>query len=87
MDYEVAIRVLACEGAVAGSGAASIRFVAEWELTTVGTTRVVAERGTFTAQPAAWDGKDFGELARGLSEAVAGLSKSVGEALPGRPSM
>lgn len=85
VDYEVAIRVLACEGAVEASGAASIRFVAEWELTAVGTKSAVAGRGTFTAQPATWDGKNFGQLARALSEAVAGLSESVGQALPAKP--
>ncbi|MBI4323705.1 MAG: membrane integrity-associated transporter subunit PqiC [Chloroflexi bacterium] len=87
VDYEVAIHVLACEGAVEGSGAASIRFVAEWELTSVGARGAVAGRGTFTAQPTMWDGKNFGQLARGLSEAVAGLSKSVGQSLPTKPRM
>lgn len=85
VNYEVAIRVLACEGAVEGAGAASIRFVAEWELTAVGAKPAVAGRGMFTAPPATWDGKNFGQLARALSEAVAGLSKPVGQALPRTP--
>jgi hypothetical protein len=82
LDYEVAIRILACEGVRLGNGSGSIRFAVTWEARSVGTNSTVTNRGVFTAHPVAWDGKDYGQLAERLSEAVAGASKALAGDLP-----
>lgn len=82
LDYEVAIRILACEGVRLGNGSGSIRFAVTWEARSVGTNSTVTNRGVFTAHPVAWDGKDYGQLAERLSEAVADASKALAGDLP-----
>lgn len=82
LDYEVSIRILACEGVRVENGNSSIRFAVTWEARSVGKNSTATKRGVFTADPVAWDGKDYGQLAGRLSEAVAGASKAVAAALP-----
>jgi uncharacterized lipoprotein YmbA len=82
LDYEVAIRILACEGVRLGNGNGSIRFAVTWEARSVGTNSTVTNRGVFTAHPVAWDGKDYGQLAERLSEAITGASKALAADLP-----
>ena len=82
LDYEVAIRMLACEGVRLGSGSSSIRFALTWEARSVWTNSLVTKRGVFSEDPAAWDGKDYGQLAERLSEAIAGASRALAADLP-----
>ena len=82
LDCEVAIRILACEGVRVESGSSSIRFASSWEVRAVGTNSTATKRGGFTADAVAWDGKDYGQLAQRLSEAIAGASAALAEDLP-----
>ena len=82
LDYEVAIRILACEGVRLGNGSGSIRFAVTWEARSVWTNSSVTKRGVFSENPAAWDGKDYGQLAERLSEAIAGASRALAADLP-----
>ena len=82
LDYEVTIRVLACEGVRGQSGTGLIRLVMSWEIKSVGTNATVNKRGGFTAAPAAWDGKDYGQLALQLSKDIAAAGKALVADLP-----
>jgi uncharacterized lipoprotein YmbA len=77
LDYEVAVRLLACEGVRVAKAAGTIRFAVTWEVRSVGKTSRPTKRGVFTAVPVAWDGKDYGQLAQRLSEAIAGASNVI----------
>ena len=72
-DYELAVRVLTCEGNADGS----VQFRARWELDTTGKVPTVAARGDFQATDLKWDTKSEAELANRLSEAVAGLAGEI----------
>jgi uncharacterized protein len=82
LDYDVAIRILACEGMRVENGNSSIRFAMEWEVRPVVSSSKAIKRGGFTADVAHWDGKDYGQLARRLSEAIAGAGKALAADLP-----
>jgi uncharacterized lipoprotein YmbA len=82
LDYEVVIRIPACEGVLLGNGNGSIRFAVTWDARSVGTNSTVTSRGVFTAHQGAWDGKDYGQLAERLSEAIAAASKALAADLP-----
>jgi uncharacterized lipoprotein YmbA len=70
-DYDLTVRVLSAEG-----GAKGVRFVAVIELLRVGDNPELVVRREFAAPAAAW-GDDYGQLARGLSDAVAALAAEV----------
>jgi uncharacterized lipoprotein YmbA len=76
-DFEVMVRVTACEAATDGS----VQFAADWRVAAPGGAAPVAE-GSYVAPGLRWDGRDHGQLAARLSEAVAGLSREIGAALP-----
>ena len=82
LDYEVAIRLLACEGLRVKKGAGTIRFAMTWEIRSIRNNSMPTHRGVFTAVPVVWDGKDYGQLAQRLGEAIAGASRAVGADLP-----
>ena len=82
LDYEVVIRILACEGVRLGNGNGSIRFAVTWDARSVGTSSTVTSRGIFTAHQGAWNGKDYGQLAERLSEAIAAASRALAADLP-----
>ena len=82
LDCEVAIRVLSCEGVRVANGGGSVRFEATWEVRPVGTNSVAAKRGGFIAEAVAWDGKDYGQLAGRLSEAMAAAANAIVADLP-----
>jgi uncharacterized lipoprotein YmbA len=82
LDYEVAIRILGCEGVRVENGSSSIRFAVTWEVRSVEKSSTVTKRGAFTADPVAWNGRDYGQLAERLSEAIAAVSKAVAADLP-----
>jgi hypothetical protein len=77
LDYEVRIRVLACEGLHGGSGTDSIRLCMSWGIQAVGTNALVNKSGGFTATPATWDGKDYGQMALRLSNAIAAAGATL----------
>ncbi len=79
-DFEVMVRVTACEGTTDGG----VQFAADWRVAAPGGPAPVAE-GSYVAPGLRWDGRDYGQLTARLSEAVAGLSREIGAALP-RPA-
>ena len=76
-DYELTVRVLACEGGADGA----IYFRALWELSTAAATPKVVAHGDFHPTDLRWDGKSESALAAQLSQAVGGLSGEIAAAL------
>jgi len=82
LDYEVALQILACEGVRGEHGTSAIRFAASWEIRAVGTNALAPKLGGFTAGAVPWGGKDYGQLAERLSEALAAASIALAADLP-----
>jgi uncharacterized lipoprotein YmbA len=80
-DYDVAISIVRCEGATEG-GREVARFAAIIEVTTGGTDPQLVARKEFAAPEVPWNGKDYSELAAGLSQGVAALGREIVAALP-----
>lgn len=78
--YRLSVRLSAFEGLRVSTGAGSTRVEAAWELRPAGKGASPAQ-GRFTAAPAAWDGKDYGRLARLESDALAALCVDLGRAI------
>jgi uncharacterized lipoprotein YmbA len=76
-DYELTVRVLACEGTVGGG----VKFHAAWDLSTTSATPKVAAHGDFRAENLKWDGKSEAALAAELSKAVSELSSEIAAGL------
>jgi uncharacterized lipoprotein YmbA len=76
-DYDVAVRVLACEGDRDGR----VYFRAAWELWSVGAGADIVERGDYVASGVTWDGRTEASLAAGLSRAVAMLGAEISAAV------
>ena len=77
-DYELSVRVLACEGRADGG----VIFRAVWELTPAGAKPAAApSRGDYRSNDLKWGGKNEAELAARLSEAIAGLAGEISAAL------
>jgi uncharacterized lipoprotein YmbA len=81
-DYEVLLRVAACEGATNGE----VRFSAGWRILAPTAGAGTVAEGNYTASGLRWDGHDYGQLAAKLSEAVGALSRDVAAALPKEPA-
>jgi uncharacterized lipoprotein YmbA len=77
-DYELTVRVLACEGVSGGD----VKFRAVWELAAAATPGVVLARGDFQPGQLRWDAPGEASLVARLSEAVAGLAAEIAAALP-----
>lgn len=77
-DYELAVRVLACEGTADGG----VNFRAMWELSAAGDKSSIAARGDYRANELKWDVRNEGALAGRLSQAVAGLAAEIAAAVP-----
>ena len=82
LDFETVIRIQACEGVRLESGSGAIALALSWETRSLGTNATVVRFGEFKAPPAVWDGKDYGQLALRLSEAVAEASRAWAADLP-----
>ncbi len=80
-DFEVAIRILRCEGVREEDGAIA-RFSALIEIISTGNHELVS-RKLFTAPDVPWDGQDHASLVAALSEATRHLAAEVIQALPG----
>jgi hypothetical protein len=82
-DFEITIRVLACEGLVGGASPQA-RFAARWEIRATaggpGTAPVAA--GTFESTPADWAEGDYAALTEKLGEAVAAFGRELAAGLP-----
>jgi uncharacterized protein len=76
-DYELTVRVLACEGVADGT----VLFRAVWELSTTGDTPRIAARGDFRPSGLKWDTKNESTLAAELSEAVNRLAADIAAGL------
>ncbi len=83
-DYDVTVRVLRCEGERRADGQTVASFSAQVEVAAAKSGGAVIVRKVFVAPEAPWDGKDFGALARLLSEAVQALGADLAAALPAR---
>ncbi len=82
LDYEIRVRVLACEGVRAESGAGSMRMGVSWEIQPVRSGGGMIKQGGFTSAPAAWDGRNYGELALELSKAITAAGRALAADLP-----
>jgi hypothetical protein len=83
-DFDVSIDVRRCEGSQDPSGKFSASFSATIEVSTTGASPRVVARKLFTAPAAAWDGRDFGQLASLLSADAAVLGQEVVADIPAR---
>ncbi len=81
-QYEIAVRVLACEG-VAGPEGRRARFAAAWEIraTAAGAGAAPVAAGTFESAPADWAEGDYAVLTAKLGESVAALARELAAAL------
>lgn len=80
-DFDVQVQLRRCEG-VLPAGVA--RLAARIEVFTADLDPRLVAQGEFATDIAGWDGKDYGQLARKLSEAAAGLSQRIVELLPAK---
>lgn len=81
-DCDISIRLLRCEGSVNEKGETVARFAATYEITAGMASGQVVARRTFYSPDAPWDGRDFGVLARLLSDAAQQLSDAIANDLP-----
>ncbi len=79
-DYEVAVRVIHCEGVAGDPG--HVRFEAAYTILAAdGSGRLAAEK-IYVAPQVPWDGKDFSALAAAVSSGVEGLGAAIAGDLP-----
>jgi len=77
-DFEIALRITACEGVKDAEETGSSSFGATWEVTAIRAQGSAAvKRGVFEAAPTAWDGRDYGALVERLSLALAELARKI----------
>ena len=80
-QYEIVVRVLACEG-VAGPSGRQARFAAAWEIRATAAGAAPVAAGVFDSAPADWAEGDYAVLTGKLGEAVAALGRELANALP-----
>lgn len=82
-QYEISVRVLACEG-VTGPEGNRARFSAAWEIraTAAGAGAAPVAAGTFENAQAVWAEGDYAALTAKLGEAVAALGRELAAGLP-----
>ncbi len=81
-DYDLTLRIARCEGVRRPDGATAAEFACSVELTEPGPGGALVWRRRFVAPEAAWDGRDFGQLARALSGQIEALADEVLATLP-----
>ncbi len=81
-DFDIAVTILHCEGATGGAEGRGARFEASIRITTAGMTPELVARKIYTAPSAAWDGRNFDQLAQLLSADVQGLGAAILETVP-----
>ena len=77
-DYDVRVRVQACEGTTDGHAV----FSATYEIYATGVNGALVARDTFTAKPAKWDASDYAQLAGLLGADAAQLADAIAAAVP-----
>lgn len=78
-DFDVAVNLRRCEG-VMPAGAA--RLAARIEIFSTGTDPKLVAQEDFSFDVAGWNGSDYGQLAKKLSEAADALTERIVELLP-----
>jgi uncharacterized lipoprotein YmbA len=81
-DYDVRVRVQACEGTTDGLAV----FSATFEIYAAGANGALVAQDTFTAKPAKWDGRDYAGLAGLLGTDATQLADAIAAALPALPA-
>ena len=84
-NWEIRIRILACEGVRVGPSEGSIQFEMVWEISAPGAFRSNVHRGGCKALGMAWNPNNPGELARLLSDAVADAAIRLASDIPPTP--
>jgi uncharacterized lipoprotein YmbA len=80
-DYDVTVQVRQCEGVVAGRAA---RFAAHIEIHSTDTEPKLVAQADFAVDVPGWDGKDYADLAKKLSEAVSQLGDRIAGLVAGK---
>ncbi|HEY4988209.1 MAG TPA: PqiC family protein [Opitutaceae bacterium] len=83
-DFDVSVDIRRFEGSVPAGGRATANLSAMIEIWTAGDTPRLVARKLFTAPEAAWDGRDYGLLARLLSEDAAALGQEILAEIPAK---
>jgi uncharacterized lipoprotein YmbA len=82
-QWDLRVRVARCEGAAPAAGSAGVLFSASYQIVSVADGALVAQ-GDLSVTDLEWNGRDFGELARQLSRAVARFAEEVAAKVPKR---
>lgn len=77
-DYDLKIRVTACEGSEDGQ----VLFAADWALEPAPKSSLPRKTGAFIGQHLSWDGKSPASLVAALSQGVSQLCDALAAALP-----
>jgi len=77
-DYDVRVRVQACEGTSDGG----VVFSATFEIYAAGANGALVAQNVFTAEPVKWDGSDYAGLAQLLAADATKLADAISAALP-----
>jgi uncharacterized lipoprotein YmbA len=77
-DYDVRVRLQACEGTANGH----VVFSATFEIYAAGANGALVAQNTFTAKPAKWDGTDYAKLAEQLGADATKLADVIAAAMP-----
>jgi hypothetical protein len=77
-DYDVRVRVQACEGTADGG----VVFSATFEIYAAGVNGALVAQNTFTAEAAKWDGSDYARLAGLLAADATKLADAIAAAVP-----
>ncbi len=77
-DYDVRVRMQACEGTSDGG----VVFSATFEIYAAGANGALVAQDTFTAEPAKWDGRDYARLAGLISADATKLADAIAAAMP-----
>lgn len=80
-DYEVAVRLRRCEGALPAGAA---RIAARIEVFRSEVEPKLVAHDEFLSEVPGWDGSDYAELARKLSQAAAALSERIAALVPAK---
>lgn len=80
-QFEIVIRIEACEG-VMSPGGASAWFAADWDIRSTGPEGMRVGGGRFDFPEGAWDGEDFPALTARLGEAVMLFAHDIAQSIP-----
>lgn len=80
-QFEIVVRVAACEG-VMSPGGASAWFAADWDIRSTGPEAMRVGGGRFDVPEGAWDGENFPALTAKLGEAVMAFAHEIAQSIP-----